>query len=348
MGSGEVVVLANDDMDVEPQFLERLVEPLRGDARIGMVAGLTLQPGAGEVVDAFGIELDPTLIAFNRLRHRSPAHTPGRLLGPSGGAAAYRRSAWEAAGGFDSHFFVYGEDLDLALRLRASGWLAAAAPEARGVHLGGATTGVDSPFQRHHSGFARGFILRRYGVLRGRHAPRAFLVEALTILYGLLSARTLVPLRARIEGWRAAGEGPRLGVPAGAVDERITLRETMSRRAPRALGLGPLQTSIEEARVRPARAGVGALRFHTATESAQPTSGHPSMLLFRAMERAPHSAQRPVATRQDGGSRRSTSISPVKSIGSRVPCSRTHAAMRSIPARRSSGSEGSKSARTLA
>jgi N-acetylglucosaminyl-diphospho-decaprenol L-rhamnosyltransferase len=229
MGSGEVVVLANDDMDVEPQFLERLVEPLRGDARIGMVAGLTLQPGAGEVVDGFGIEVDPTLIAFNRLRHRSPAHPPGRLLGPSGGAAAYRRSAWEAAGGFDRHFFVYGEDLDLALRLRVSGWLAAAALEARGVHLGGGTTGVDSPFQRHHSGFARGFILRRYGVLRGRHAPRAFLVEALTILYGLLSARTLVPLRARIEGWRAAGEGPRLNVPAGAVDERITLRKTMSR-----------------------------------------------------------------------------------------------------------------------
>jgi N-acetylglucosaminyl-diphospho-decaprenol L-rhamnosyltransferase len=65
--------------------------------------------------------------------------------------------------------------------------------------------------------------------LRGRHAPRAFLVETLTILYGLLSARTLVPLRARIEGWRAAGEGPRLGVPADAVDERITLRETVNR-----------------------------------------------------------------------------------------------------------------------
>ena len=81
-GAGEFVVLANDDMDVEPQFLERLVEPLRSDERVGMVAGLTLQPGAGEVIDAFGIEVDPTLIAFNRLRHRSPGHNPGRLLGP--------------------------------------------------------------------------------------------------------------------------------------------------------------------------------------------------------------------------------------------------------------------------
>jgi N-acetylglucosaminyl-diphospho-decaprenol L-rhamnosyltransferase len=229
MGTGEIVVLANDDMDVEARFLERLVAPLRQDERVGMVAGLTLQPGGGEVVDAFGIEVDPTLIAFNRLRHRSPADVPGRLLGPSGGAAAYRRSAWEAAGGFDPHFFVYGEDLDLALRMRASGWRAAAAPEARGVHLGGVTTGVDSPFQRRHAGFARGFIIRRYGVLRGRHAPRALLIEALTVLYGLFTARTLIPLTARIAGWRAAGEGPRLTVPPGAVDERISCRETLRR-----------------------------------------------------------------------------------------------------------------------
>jgi GT2 family glycosyltransferase len=228
LGSGDVIVLANDDMDVEPQFLERLVAPL-ADPRVGMVAGLTLQPVDGEVVDGFGIEVDPTLIAFNRLRHRAPTDTPGRLLGPSGGAAAYRRVAWEAAGGFDPRFFVYAEDQDLALRLRLAGWEAAAAADARGVHLGGATTGVDSPFQRRHAGFGRGFILRRYGILRSRHAPRALLVELLTVANGLVRGRTLLPLRARIDGWRAAGETPRLRVPPGAVDERITLRETLRR-----------------------------------------------------------------------------------------------------------------------
>jgi N-acetylglucosaminyl-diphospho-decaprenol L-rhamnosyltransferase len=228
-GSGDVVVLANDDMDVEPQFLEKLVEPLVSDPRVGMVAGLTLQPGDGQVVDAFGIEADPTLVAFNRLRHRRPSDVPGTLLGPSGGAAAYRRSAWEAAGGFEPAFFVYAEDLDLALRLRLAGWNAAAAPEARGVHLGGATTGLDSPFQRRHGGFGRGFVLRRYGILRSRHAPRALLFEAIVVLWGMLRFRTALPLRARIEGWRAAGRGPRLRVPEGAVDSRITLRETIRR-----------------------------------------------------------------------------------------------------------------------
>ncbi len=227
-GRGEVIVLVNDDMDVEPDFLERLVAPLR-DPRVGMVAGLTLQPGAG-VVDGFGIELDPTLNAYNRLRHRSPGEPPGRLLGPSGGAAAYRRAAWEAAGGFDEAFFVYGEDLDLALRLRHAGWEAAAAPDARGVHLGGATTGVGSPFQRRNAGFARGFILRRYGVLRSRAAPRALLTEALVVGWGLVRHRTTVPLRARVAGWRAAGS-QRLRVPPGAVDASITLREAVRRLA---------------------------------------------------------------------------------------------------------------------
>ncbi len=228
MGDGEVIVLANDDMDVEPEFLEELVAPF-ADERVGMVAGLTLQPGEAGVVDGFGIEVDCTLMAYNRLRHHRPTDTPGRLLGPSGGAAAYRRSAWQAAGGMDQRYFVYGQDVDLALRLRLAGWQATAAGGARGVHLGGATTGKDSPFQRQDSGFARAFTLRRYGVLRGRHGPRAMVIELLTVAYGALTARTLLPLRARVDGWRAAGGEPPLPIPAGAVDRSISMGEALRR-----------------------------------------------------------------------------------------------------------------------
>lgn len=228
LGAGDAIVLINDDVDAEPGFLEELVVPL-GDPEVGMVAGLTLQPGEETRVDGFGIEVDFTLLAYNRLRHRRPEDSPGRLLGPSGGAAAYRRTAWEQAGGFDPRFFAYGEDEDLALRIRLAGWRAAAAVSARGVHLGGATTGRDSAFQRRNAGFARGFLLRRYGILRSRHAARAILIESLTVLYGLLKARTLLPLTGRISGWRAAGQTPRLAVPPDAVDPAITLRESLRR-----------------------------------------------------------------------------------------------------------------------
>jgi N-acetylglucosaminyl-diphospho-decaprenol L-rhamnosyltransferase len=217
-------------MDAEPDFLEHITAPL-ADPSVGMVAGLTLQPGGGECVDAFGVAVDRALSAFNRLRHEGPGDDPDVLAGPSGGAAAYRRAAWEAVGGFDDAFFAYGEDLDLALRLRLAGWRAAAAPLARGVHGGGATTGLGSEFQRRQGAFMRGFLLRRYGVLRTHGAGRALLVDGLVVAYGLARFRSLAPVSGRIAGWRAAAKGPRLPIPPGAVDERITLRTALRRLA---------------------------------------------------------------------------------------------------------------------
>ena len=143
LGHGEAIVLVNDDVEPEPGFLSAIVEPFV-DERVGMAAGLTLIPGS-DLVDGFGIELDVTLAAYNRLRGAPPGSPSGRLAGPSGGAAAYRRVAFDAAGGFDERLFAYGEDVDLALRLRSAGWTASGAPGARGVHLGGATAGVASP-----------------------------------------------------------------------------------------------------------------------------------------------------------------------------------------------------------
>jgi hypothetical protein len=192
-----------------------------------MVAGLTLMPSSG-LVDAFGIELDVTLAAYNRLRGQRPDATAGRLAGPSGGAAAYRRTAFEAVGGFDERLFAYGEDVDLALRLRSAGWTASAAAGARGVHLGGSTVGPGSPRQRELAGFARGYMLRRYGVLRSRSAPRALVIEALVIGWGLLAHRTTIPLRARLRGWRA-GAGARRPIPAGVIESSITLTEAFRR-----------------------------------------------------------------------------------------------------------------------
>lgn len=225
-GDAAAIVLVNDDVELADGALAALVEPLSHQA-IGMVAGLTTIPDSG-LVDGFGIELDVTLAAYNRLRRRPAGAAPGHLLGPSGGLAAYRREAFERAGGFDERLFAYGEDVDLALRLRGLGWGAAASERARGVHLGGASFGVDSPRQRWLAGFARSFVLRRYGVLRSRHAPRALAVELLVVVAGLVRGRTLAHVRGRLSGWRAAGR-ERLPVPPGSLDTGIGLREALRR-----------------------------------------------------------------------------------------------------------------------
>jgi GT2 family glycosyltransferase len=225
-GEGDAIVLLNNDVLVAPGFVDAIVAPLT-IPRVGMVAGLTTIPET-DLVDGFGIELDQTLAAYNRLRGRPLEESPGVLAGPSGGAAAYRRTAWDEVGGLDETLFAYGEDVDLALRLRAAGWRAAAAPDARGIHLGGASVGVASPFQRNLAGFARGYLLRRYGILRGRAAVRALLFEALVVGWGLLRFRTAVPLRSRIRGWRA-GAGERRSAPPEAIDRSIGWREAFRR-----------------------------------------------------------------------------------------------------------------------
>lgn len=232
-GSGEVVVLLNNDVDCRPDFLERLIEPLERDPRIGAVASLMLQPGE-RLIDSAGLTADPTLAGFPRLQglaaERAAEERPV-LAGPAGTAAAYRRSAWEDIGGLDESIFAYMEDFDLALRLRGDGWRTVVAADAVGVHLGSATHGHRSAFQRRQGGFARGYLIRRYGLLRGGQAPRTLLTELVVVAGDLVISRDLAALRGRIAGWRAARGRPRRPLPpAEALDRSISLRDSLALR----------------------------------------------------------------------------------------------------------------------
>jgi N-acetylglucosaminyl-diphospho-decaprenol L-rhamnosyltransferase len=232
-GSGEIVVLLNNDVDVRPDFLERLVSPLREDAGLGSVAALMLQPGE-RLIDSAGLAADAVLGGFPRLQGlgASEARRERPLLaGPAGTAAAYRRTAWDQVGGLDESIFAYMEDFDLALRLRSAGWRSTLAADAVGVHLGSATHGHRSARQRRNGGFGRGYMLRRYGLLRGRTGPRALATETAVVVADLFISRDLEALRGRLAGWRAARLLPRLPrPPADAVDSTIGFRDSLAMR----------------------------------------------------------------------------------------------------------------------
>ncbi len=231
-GEGEVVVLLNNDVYCQADWLERLVAPLEAEPETGSVACLLLQPGE-RLIDSVGLSADPTLAGFPRLSGlpASRAAEPRPvLLGPAGAAAAYRRTAWEQVGGLDEAIFAYSEDLDLALRLRSAGWKAEVVPEAVGIHLGSATHGHRTAWQRRHAGFARGYLLRRYGVMRGRPGPRALATEAGVALADTLISRDLAAASGRIAGWRSARSLERREAPAEALDQSIGMRESIALR----------------------------------------------------------------------------------------------------------------------
>ncbi len=231
-GSGEIVVALNNDVDGEPELLERLAAAFQ-DPRVGSAAPLLLRPGATRL-DAYGIAVDPTLSGFVRLAgapvaaaEAPPASLP--LLGPYGAAAAYRRSVYEAAGGLDERIFMYGEELDLALRMAAAGWRCAAVPRRAA-----STSAARRPARRRRrrsaaaAAFARGYLMRRYGVLRAASAQSApLLTEAIVIAGDLVLSRDLEALRGRVEGWRAGAGRPRHAPPEGALIAPLSFRDSL-------------------------------------------------------------------------------------------------------------------------
>jgi N-acetylglucosaminyl-diphospho-decaprenol L-rhamnosyltransferase len=205
-GSGAAIVLLNNDVIMPPRFLELLLAPLAADSHLGSVASLLLQPGES-IIDSAGLSADPTLAGFPRLQGRPKRLATTRhpiLLGPSGAAGAYRRAALAQVDGLDEGIFLYQEDLDLALRLCAVGWSSVLAPDAHAIHLGSTTAGRGSAWQRRHAAAARGYLLRRYGILHGRRAPRALATEAIVVAGDAALSRDLAALSGRLAGWHAA------------------------------------------------------------------------------------------------------------------------------------------------
>jgi GT2 family glycosyltransferase len=164
-GEGDIVVLVNSDVVAEPDLMESIAAAL-DDAGPSVGSVCPLLMGTDGSIDSQGITADATCAGFVRyhrapLSRQSPADPP--VLGPYGAVAAYRRSALDEVGVLDEGIFMYGEELDLALRLRAGGYGTVALDRPGGVHIGGASAGEGTPRQIRLAGFGRGYLLRAWG-----------------------------------------------------------------------------------------------------------------------------------------------------------------------------------------
>ena len=227
---GDPVVLLNNDAECEPRFAEALLDGL-GEG-VDSVAGVLVQERAPSLIDSAGVVADATLMGFDYL-HGEPlerALSAPAPLGPTGGAALYRRAAFDAVGGFDERIFLYYEDLDLALRLAAAGGRCRLAGEARALHAYSASLGAGSGAKFAHTGWSRGYMLRRSGVMASpRLALRALACETALCAGQLLLDRTAKGLGGRLRGWRdGAGLPPRQAPERGLLD--LSARQALALR----------------------------------------------------------------------------------------------------------------------
>lgn len=170
MHEAPFVMLLNDDAKLAPDYLEVVLRRIEQDPSIASVTGLVFRWMDGErIVDTAGLEY----LCLGQIRDRFAgrrmsdddvrAEEPRNVYGASGAIGLYRRSAIKAAGGlFDPKWFMYKEDVDLAIRLRRAGFKAWYDPRAVAWHKRGLKEEGKGFFARLNAERKRPPLLRRY------------------------------------------------------------------------------------------------------------------------------------------------------------------------------------------
>ena len=122
--SHDVVALVNTDVELDPDWLERVVARFAEDG-VGAVATKMVLLDEPGVLDDCGDVLRRDGVA-EQVGHgrRDDGRWDARrdVFSACAGAAGFRREAVTGVGGFDERYFAYLEDVDLGLRLRLAGW----------------------------------------------------------------------------------------------------------------------------------------------------------------------------------------------------------------------------------
>jgi GT2 family glycosyltransferase len=151
--TGDYFFLLNNDTEVEPGFLEPLVDALEKNRNAGAASPLIRffqnpmkiqYAGGPERIDLLNGRnswrgwMSDYPSAFNKVETTTAAH---------GAAFIIKRSVAEHVGLLDDHFFIYFEELDWSLRIRKAGYDILFVPASEILHKESMTMPKEHPFR---------------------------------------------------------------------------------------------------------------------------------------------------------------------------------------------------------
>jgi len=143
--SGSVLLFLNPDAVVEPGAVKALRRALVAAPRVGAAGGALVNPdgtpqaAADDFISAATLVKRAAQTALGDASRKRALAPAGEVDWVYGAFLVVRRDAWEEVGGFDDRYHMYYEDMDLCWRLRERGWQVRFAPDARAMHVGGAS-----------------------------------------------------------------------------------------------------------------------------------------------------------------------------------------------------------------
>ncbi len=139
----EYIFSLNNDTEVKKGSIKQMVDLISSSKDIFSVQAKMLQYDNKDLIDDVGDEYN--LLAWTKKtgeNHKSDEYLEVReIFSSCAGAALYKKSLLEELGMFDSNFFAYMEDVDLAIRSKINGYHNLLCPQAIVYHVGSATSG---------------------------------------------------------------------------------------------------------------------------------------------------------------------------------------------------------------
>ncbi|OGG46465.1 MAG: hypothetical protein A3F84_11685 [Candidatus Handelsmanbacteria bacterium RIFCSPLOWO2_12_FULL_64_10] len=134
--TGDLLIFLNNDTEVPPDWLERLVSGAYSDDAIGVCGAMTLRFDQRDTIDLLGFTLDrygfPALIARGEKDEGQYAQVQDVFI--LGACLAIKRGVADRIGLFDPKYFMLSEDIDLCWRAQVAGHRTVVAPFAKVYH----------------------------------------------------------------------------------------------------------------------------------------------------------------------------------------------------------------------
>lgn len=149
------IALLSNDTKVEPDWLKELVKVAELDKQVGSCQPKMLSTGNPKIIDALGIAINKNGAAIQvgyGTEDTGQHNQVKEIFGPCAGSVLYKREMLMHVGLFDEDFFIYYEDVDLALRARLAGWRSMYVPKAVVYHEHSVAYGKASPVKMYFLG----------------------------------------------------------------------------------------------------------------------------------------------------------------------------------------------------
>lgn len=163
------VVLLNPDVELAPDCLSNLIEPMLADPTIGVAGCKVYEPGRVLLQHAGGYITYPQALSGHYGLNETDNGQHDQMRDADyviGAAMAIRQDVIEAVGLLDEGYFLYYDDVDYCRRVRDAGYRVVYVPEAELVHMESSTTNKGSVFYYSHVHASRWRYMLKYYAAR--------------------------------------------------------------------------------------------------------------------------------------------------------------------------------------